>query len=106
MTLGDVYDAPALVGEDHQNEQQAARRGRHHEEIRGHDLSDVIRQELAMGDRVVIIGSPEAARAPPATELRLGYKIDTLAAVMFLMVSYSLRESLCRSRSRKRTSMI
>jgi hypothetical protein len=40
-----MHHPPALVGEDHQKEQQAARRGRHHEEIRGHHLPDVIRQE-------------------------------------------------------------
>jgi hypothetical protein len=44
---GHVHDPPALVSEDHQDEQQAARRRRHHEEIRGHDLSNVIRQERA-----------------------------------------------------------
>jgi len=42
-----MHDPPALVGEDHQDEQQAARRGRHHEEIRGYHLPDVIRQERA-----------------------------------------------------------
>lgn len=39
---GHVHQAPALMGEDHEDEQQAARRGRHHEEVRGHDLPDVI----------------------------------------------------------------
>jgi hypothetical protein len=43
LSHGHMHDAPALVGEDHQNEQQAARRGRYHGEIRGHHLSDVIR---------------------------------------------------------------
>ena len=44
---GDMYDAPSLVGKDDQNKQQAARRGRYHEEIRGHHLPAVICQERA-----------------------------------------------------------
>ena len=42
-----VYNATALVGEHHEDEQQAARDGRHYEEIRGDDLCPVIRQECA-----------------------------------------------------------
>ena len=43
----DVHDASPRVGEDHQDEQEPAGRGRDHEEIRRHDLADVIRQERA-----------------------------------------------------------
>jgi hypothetical protein len=32
---GHVHETPALMGEDHEDEQQATRRGRHHEEGRG-----------------------------------------------------------------------
>jgi hypothetical protein len=44
---GHVHDAPALMGEDREDEEQATRRGRHHEEVRSHHLSDVICQERA-----------------------------------------------------------
>ena len=43
----EVRDATALMSKDHQDEQEAARRGRNHEEICGHHLSEVIRQERA-----------------------------------------------------------
>ena len=36
-----MYDAPTLMGEDHQYEQQAVRGGRDDEEIGRHDLVDV-----------------------------------------------------------------
>jgi hypothetical protein len=42
---GGVHDAPAVMSEDHQHEQQSARCCRHHEEIRRHDLVDVIGQK-------------------------------------------------------------
>jgi len=42
-----IHDAPTLVGEDHQDEQQATRRRRHDEEVRSDDLAEVIRQERA-----------------------------------------------------------
>ena len=42
-----VNDATPRVGQDHQHEQQPAGRGRNYEEIRRHDLSDVVRQERA-----------------------------------------------------------
>lgn len=44
---GHMHDAPALVGEDHQDEQQATGRRRHDEEVRSGDLAEVIRQEPA-----------------------------------------------------------
>jgi hypothetical protein len=44
---GHVHDASPSVGQDYQDEQESARRGRHDQEIRGHDLSDVVRQECA-----------------------------------------------------------
>jgi hypothetical protein len=47
LSDGNMHDPPALVGEDHQHEQQAARRSRDHEDIRGNHLPDVIRQERA-----------------------------------------------------------
>jgi hypothetical protein len=40
-----VHDAPALVGQNHQDEQQATRRSWHEEEARRHDLADVIPEE-------------------------------------------------------------
>jgi hypothetical protein len=40
-------DASAIVGKEHQDEQQAASRGRDHEEIGRDDLADVIPQERA-----------------------------------------------------------
>jgi hypothetical protein len=33
------------VSEDHQHEQQAIRGGRHHEEVLGHHLADVVGEE-------------------------------------------------------------
>ena len=42
-----VPDAAPIVGEQHQHEHEAARHRRHHEEIRGDDLADVIAQERA-----------------------------------------------------------
>jgi len=44
---GHVHEATPLVAEHHQHEQEAADRGRHHDEIRRHDLSRMIRQEGA-----------------------------------------------------------
>ena len=44
---GHMHDASALMGEDHQDEQQATGRCRHDEEVRGGDLVEVIRQEGA-----------------------------------------------------------
>lgn len=40
-----MNDASPLVRQDHQDEQETARRGRHDEEIRGHELADVVGQE-------------------------------------------------------------
>ncbi len=48
---GDVHDAPSMVGEHDQHEQQQARGRRHHEKIGGRDLLQVIRQEGAPGLR-------------------------------------------------------
>jgi hypothetical protein len=42
-----VPDASPIVGEEHQDEQQAVRCSRDHREISRHDLADVIRQEGA-----------------------------------------------------------
>ena len=47
----DVADASPIVGEEHQDEQEAAGRRRDHEEIGRHDLADVIPQERAPGLR-------------------------------------------------------
>src|SRR5262245_44201020 len=41
----DVHVAPTLMRQNHENEQQAARRRWHDEEVRRHDLADVIPQE-------------------------------------------------------------
>ncbi len=38
-----AHNATALVGENHQDDQQPTRRGRHHEEIRSDELCPVIR---------------------------------------------------------------
>ena len=45
--VGDAYvnDAPALMRQNHQDEQQATRCSRHDEEVRRHDLADVIPEE-------------------------------------------------------------
>ena len=40
-----VHDAPALVGQNHEDEQQATRRRWNDEEVRRHDLADVIPEE-------------------------------------------------------------
>lgn len=48
---GDVHYAASFMGEDHEDEQQATGRGRHHEEVRGHHLPDVILQERTPGLR-------------------------------------------------------
>ena len=40
-----MHDATARVRQQHEDEQEAARRGRHHEEIRRDDLSHVMSQE-------------------------------------------------------------
>ena len=44
---GGVHDAPAVMTEDHQHEQQSARCRRHHEEIGRDDLVDMIGQKRA-----------------------------------------------------------
>src|SRR6266508_2963777 len=44
---GCVHDAPAVMSEDYQHEQQSARCRRDHEEIGRHDLVDVIGQKRA-----------------------------------------------------------
>jgi hypothetical protein len=41
----DVHDAPAVVRDNHQDEQEAARRGRDDEEIRCGDLLEMVGQE-------------------------------------------------------------
>jgi hypothetical protein len=41
----DVHDAPALLRQNHEDEQQATRRSRHDEEVRRHDLANVIPEE-------------------------------------------------------------
>ena len=46
-----VPDAPAIVGEENQDEQEAVSRGRDDEEISRDDLADVIPQEGAPGLR-------------------------------------------------------
>jgi hypothetical protein len=46
-----VHGTTALVSDDDQDEEQAACRCRHHEEVRRHDLSDVIAQERPPGLR-------------------------------------------------------
>lgn len=42
---GHVHDTSAVVREDHEDEEQTVRRGGHDEEIRSHDLRNVIPQE-------------------------------------------------------------
>jgi len=54
----DMRDASPLVSEDHQHEQQAIRSGRDHEEVGGHHLADVVREEC----------SPRLRRWPRAIE--------------------------------------
>src|SRR4051794_29622776 len=46
-----MHDASTLVSEDDQDEEQAARDRRYHEEVGGYDLSDVVRQERLPGVR-------------------------------------------------------
>jgi hypothetical protein len=41
----DVDDAPTVMGQDDQHEQQSIRHGGHDEEVRSHDLPDMIRQK-------------------------------------------------------------
>jgi hypothetical protein len=41
----DVHDTSPFVGEDHDHEQQAIRGGVDHEEVRRHDLADVVGEE-------------------------------------------------------------
>jgi hypothetical protein len=40
---GHVQEANPLMGEQHQHEQEAAGRGRHHEKVRRRDLSHMVR---------------------------------------------------------------
>jgi hypothetical protein len=47
----DVPNASPIVGEEHQDEQEAVGRRRDYEEIGRHDLADVIPQERAPGLR-------------------------------------------------------
>jgi hypothetical protein len=42
----DVPDPSPVVGEEHQDEQEAVGRSRDHEEIGRHDLADVIRKNV------------------------------------------------------------
>ena len=65
----EVRDATALMSKDHQDEQEAARRGRNHEEICGHHLSEVIRQERApcLGRRLSI--ADQVFRDPGLTDV-------------------------------------
>ena len=58
---GDVYEASASVSEYDQDEQEATRGGPDYEEIGGHELSQVIRQERAPGLRRVA-GQPATGR--------------------------------------------
>jgi hypothetical protein len=43
----DMHDASPLVGDDHQHEHQVIRSGRDHEEVGGHHLATVVREECS-----------------------------------------------------------
>jgi hypothetical protein len=47
IPTGIVADAPPIVGEEHEDEQEAVGGNRDHEEIGRYDLADVISQECA-----------------------------------------------------------
>jgi hypothetical protein len=55
----DVHDASAIMGQHHQDEQEAARHGRDHEEVGRGDLCPVIRQEGAPRLRRRLARSPD-----------------------------------------------
>ena len=57
-----VLDASPIVGEEHQDEQEAVGRGRDHEEIDRYDLADVIPQEGAPGLRGRLAPAPHIFR--------------------------------------------
>jgi hypothetical protein len=61
-----VHDAPAFRGQDHEHEQEAARGGRDHEEVRGDDLADVNGQETSatFGTAGVRVGPCTSRRSP------------------------------------------
>ena len=62
----EMQDAPTLVGEDEEDEEDLIPHGRHDEEVNGHDVSDVILQEalprlrrrLSMAHHVLGDGGP------------------------------------------------
>jgi len=65
----DVPDASPIVGEEHQDEQEAAGRGRDHEEIGRYDLADVIPQERPPGLRGRLAPAPHVSRDRRLTDV-------------------------------------
>jgi hypothetical protein len=66
---GDVPDASPIVGEEHQDEQEAVGRSRDLEEIRRHDLADVVPQECAPGLRRRLASEPNVFRNGRLTDV-------------------------------------
>ena len=64
-----VPDASPIVGEEHQDEQEAVGRGRDDEEISRHDLADVISQERAPSLRRRLPPAPQVFRDGRLTDV-------------------------------------
>jgi hypothetical protein len=64
-----VPDASPIVGEEHQDEQEAVGRSRDLEEIRRHDLADVVPQECAPGLRRRLASEPNVFRNGRLTDV-------------------------------------
>lgn len=62
-------DASPIVGEEHQDEQEAGGRGRDDEEISRHDLADVISQERAPSLRRRLPPAPQVFRDGRLTDV-------------------------------------
>ena len=70
----DMPDASPIVGEEHEDEQEAIGHGRDHEEIGRHDLADVIRQERAPGLGGRLAWAPHVFRDRRLTDVDLQFQ--------------------------------
>ncbi|SRR5712691_3917489 len=67
-------DASSIVGEEHQNEQEAVRCSRDHEQIGRHDWADVNPQERGRGLRWRLAPAPHIFRDGRLTDVDLEFQ--------------------------------
>lgn len=98
----DVHDASAIVGQHHQDEQEAARHGRHHEEVGRRELFPVIRQEGApcLGRSGTVAGNGGPCiwrRSPDRCRSRVSARSETRTDIIGKQRIHDRRQrQLCR----------